>query len=114
MITKFGSLFAGHVDLDDEGLDGTPVNDRWLSDEYLAMLGDGGYDPGARARQIRNGLLAVDKVDYEDVRRIHLDDRAILMERWRDLVLRVVRSAPANPLHRTTYPSRDRKCASWG
>ena len=36
MITRFGSLFAGHVDLDNEGLDGTPVNDRWLSDERLA------------------------------------------------------------------------------
>jgi alkanesulfonate monooxygenase SsuD/methylene tetrahydromethanopterin reductase-like flavin-dependent oxidoreductase (luciferase family) len=38
MITRFGSLFAGHVDLDDEGFDGTPVNDRWLSDEYLASV----------------------------------------------------------------------------
>ena len=38
MITKFGSLFAGHVDLDNEGLDGTPVNDRWLSDERLASV----------------------------------------------------------------------------
>jgi len=28
MITKFGSLFAGHVDLDDEGLEGTTANDR--------------------------------------------------------------------------------------
>ena len=38
MITRFGSLFAGHVDLDHEGLDGTPVNDRWLSDEHLASV----------------------------------------------------------------------------
>ena len=38
MITKFGSLFAGHVDLDNEGLDGTPANDRWLSDEHLATV----------------------------------------------------------------------------
>src|ERR1700730_9842311 len=38
MITRFGSLFAGHVDLDNEGLDGTPVNDRWLPDEYLATV----------------------------------------------------------------------------
>ena len=36
MITKFGSLFAGHVDLDNLGLDGTPVNDRWLPDDQLA------------------------------------------------------------------------------
>lgn len=40
MITKFGSLFAGHVDLDNLGLDGTPVNERWLSDEHLATVFD--------------------------------------------------------------------------
>ena len=36
MITQFGSLFAGHVDLDHEGLDGTAANDRWLPDDELA------------------------------------------------------------------------------
>lgn len=40
MITKFGSLFAGHVDLDNIGFDGTPVNDRWLSDEHLVSVFD--------------------------------------------------------------------------
>ena len=40
MITKFGSLYAGHVDLDNLGLDGTPVNDRWLSDDHLASVFD--------------------------------------------------------------------------
>jgi alkanesulfonate monooxygenase SsuD/methylene tetrahydromethanopterin reductase-like flavin-dependent oxidoreductase (luciferase family) len=38
MITKFGSLYAGHVDLDNEGLEGTPVNERWLPDDYLATV----------------------------------------------------------------------------
>ncbi len=40
MITKFGSLFAGHVDLEDVGLDGPPVNERWLSDEHIATVFD--------------------------------------------------------------------------
>ena len=40
MITKFGSLYAGHVDLDDIGFDATPVNDRWLSDRRLATVFD--------------------------------------------------------------------------
>ena len=40
MITRFGSLFAGHVDLDDIGLDGTPVNDRWLPDDQLWTVFD--------------------------------------------------------------------------
>ena len=44
MITKFGTLYAGHVDLDDLGLAGTPVNDRWLSDEALASVFDKATD----------------------------------------------------------------------
>jgi alkanesulfonate monooxygenase SsuD/methylene tetrahydromethanopterin reductase-like flavin-dependent oxidoreductase (luciferase family) len=40
MITKFGSLYAGHVDFDDLGFDATPANDRWLSDEKLASAFD--------------------------------------------------------------------------
>ena len=40
MITSFGSLFAGHVDLENLGLDGTPVNDRWLDDGRLASVFD--------------------------------------------------------------------------
>jgi alkanesulfonate monooxygenase SsuD/methylene tetrahydromethanopterin reductase-like flavin-dependent oxidoreductase (luciferase family) len=40
MISRFGSLFAGHVDFDDIGLDATPVNERWLSDAHLATVFD--------------------------------------------------------------------------
>ena len=40
MITRFGSLFAGHVDLDNMGWEGIPVNDRWLPDEQLATVFD--------------------------------------------------------------------------
>ena len=40
MITRFGSLFAGNVDLDDIGFEGTPVNDRWLSDQHLTTAFD--------------------------------------------------------------------------
>ncbi len=38
MITKFGSLFAGNVDLDNIGLEGTAANDRWLPDDELASV----------------------------------------------------------------------------
>ena len=55
MITRFGSLFAGNIDMEDIGLDGTPVNDRWYSDSRLAgvfektekmvrLMDDLGYD----------------------------------------------------------------------
>jgi alkanesulfonate monooxygenase SsuD/methylene tetrahydromethanopterin reductase-like flavin-dependent oxidoreductase (luciferase family) len=40
MITRFGSLYAGHVDLGDHGFGATPVNDRWLPDEQLATVFD--------------------------------------------------------------------------
>ncbi|MFN8556875.1 MAG: LLM class flavin-dependent oxidoreductase [Dehalococcoidia bacterium] len=40
MITRFGSLFAGHVDFDDLGFDATPVNDRRLANERLAGVFD--------------------------------------------------------------------------
>src|SRR5438552_11952358 len=40
VIKRFGSLFAGHVDFEDLGLDATPVNERSLSDERLAGVFD--------------------------------------------------------------------------
>ena len=40
MITHFDSLFAGHVDVENVGYRGTPVNDRSYSDEYLATAFD--------------------------------------------------------------------------
>ena len=40
MITRFGHLCSGDVDLADLGLQGTPVNERWLSDEHLASALD--------------------------------------------------------------------------
>ena len=55
MITKFGSLFAGHVDFEDIGLDATALNDRWLSDEHLATVFD-------KAEAIAG---VMDRLDYE-------------------------------------------------
>jgi alkanesulfonate monooxygenase SsuD/methylene tetrahydromethanopterin reductase-like flavin-dependent oxidoreductase (luciferase family) len=40
MITKFDSLFAGHVDIDDVGYGGVPVNDRRYPNEHLATVFD--------------------------------------------------------------------------
>jgi alkanesulfonate monooxygenase SsuD/methylene tetrahydromethanopterin reductase-like flavin-dependent oxidoreductase (luciferase family) len=36
MITKFDSLYAGHVDLDNVGYGGTPINDRRYDNAHLA------------------------------------------------------------------------------
>ena len=63
------------------------ANARVVSGELLDKLGDGGYDLGARARQIRDDLLATDKASEADMLRIQLDDRAVFLERWRKLLL---------------------------
>ena len=40
MIDKFGSLFAGHIDLEDIGFAATAANDRFYSNERLATVLD--------------------------------------------------------------------------
>jgi alkanesulfonate monooxygenase SsuD/methylene tetrahydromethanopterin reductase-like flavin-dependent oxidoreductase (luciferase family) len=40
MITKFDSLFAGHIDMENAGYSGTPVNDRRFPNEALAGVFD--------------------------------------------------------------------------
>ena len=40
MIDKFGSLFAGHIDLDNIGFAGTAANDRFYSNERLITVFD--------------------------------------------------------------------------
>ena len=40
MITKFGTLFAWNVDLQNVGFAAPPINARWFSDAHLATLFD--------------------------------------------------------------------------
>ena len=40
MITKFTTVYAGHVDLPDRGQDATPANERRFSNEHLASVFD--------------------------------------------------------------------------
>jgi penicillin amidase len=69
------------------------ANNRIAGPPALAMLGDGGYDPGARARQIRDGLQALAKPTEHDMLAVHLDDRALFLERWRQLLLQTLTDA---------------------
>ena len=66
------------------------ANARVAGGENLRRMGDGGYDLGARQRQIRDSLLASERFVPEDMLAIHLDDRALFLERWRDLLLDVL------------------------
>ncbi len=78
------------------------ANARTVGGEELARLGDGGYDHGARARQIRDDLLALERATPRDLLAIQLDDRALFLERWRELLLRTLdASALAGQAERT-------------
>jgi penicillin amidase len=66
------------------------ANARVTDGEALGVVGDGGYDLGARARQIRDALFAKDSFEPGDMLSIQVDDRAIFLSRWRDVLLDVL------------------------
>jgi len=66
------------------------ANSRVVAGEKLAVVGFGGYDLGARQRQIRDDLLAIDKASEQDMLRIQLDDRALFLARWQKLLLELL------------------------
>ena len=68
------------------------ANARVVQGEELELIGKGGYSLGARASQIRDGLQRLDRATLEDMLAIQLDDRALLHERWRELLLAVLDS----------------------
>jgi len=59
------------------------ANNRVASGEMLRRIGNGGYDLGARAKQIRDALFARDSFAEGDFLAIALDDRGLLLERWK-------------------------------
>lgn len=69
------------------------ANNRTVGGEFLHVLGDGGYDEGARARQIRDDLLAIEHATPRDMLKVHLDDRALFLARWRSVALQVLTDA---------------------
>ena len=66
------------------------ANARVADGEALRKIGDGGYDLGARARQIRDNLFAADQFEPLDMLAVQLDDRAIFLSEWRDILLRAL------------------------
>ncbi len=66
------------------------ANARVVGGEMLKVLGDGGYDLGARAGQIRDRLREVERPDEAAMLAIQLDDEARFYERWQRLLLEVL------------------------
>jgi penicillin G amidase len=63
------------------------ANNRLVEGTALQMMGDGGYDPGARARQIEDDLNGIVKPSVRDMLAVQLDDRSIFLSPWRYLLL---------------------------
>jgi penicillin amidase len=60
------------------------ANSRQLMGPAGELIGDGGYDLGARTRQVRDGLAALGpRTDLTGAYSITMDDRAIFLSGWR-------------------------------
>jgi len=60
----------------------------------LAAIGEGGYADGIRARLIRDRLMQIDYATPTEMLQLQLEDRALFLERWRELILTAL-DAPA-------------------
>ena len=88
------------------------ANARVVDGAWLARLGDGGYDLGARARQIRDDLSVLKGARERDMLAVQLDDRALFLARWQKLLLRTL-DAQAVRGHPRRAEMR-RLVAGWG
>ena len=77
------------------------ANTRVVDGAMLALIGDGGYDLGARAGQIRDDLHSKDSFAASDMLAIQLDDQARFLARWRSLLLHLL-----NPQRVFGHPER--------
>jgi penicillin amidase len=70
------------------------ANNRQLVGEGAQLIGDGGFDLGARNQQLRDGLRALgNKTDVAAAFRVALDDRALFIAPWRERALRALDAA---------------------
>lgn len=63
------------------------ANSRMVGGDAMKLLGNGGWDVGARGQQIRDALRAQDRFDEAGLHAIQLDHRALFLQRWRQLLL---------------------------
>jgi penicillin amidase len=75
------------------------ANQRIVEGPALTVLGDAGYDLGARARQIRDDLRGRQHFAPLDMLNIQLDDRALLLNRWKELLQLELNRTPASALN---------------
>jgi penicillin amidase len=82
------------------------ANNRTLDGDALDRVGDGGYALGARAKQIRDDLFAKQALTERDLLAIQLDDRALFLQRWWQLLREQAAHAGTPGLHALAEASR--------
>ena len=70
---------------------------RWAGHDLSLPIGDGGYDLGARALQIRDRLLARPRFDEKSLGAIHFDDEALFLRPWASRIAAVTANPTARP-----------------
>ncbi|UCF66594.1 MAG: penicillin acylase family protein [Acidobacteriota bacterium] len=90
------------------------ANARVVDGPSLSLLGDGGYALGARASQIRDGLRGLERVSERDMLSIQLDDRALFLRRWRELLLTQLELDARHPARDPTRAELHRLVDNWG
>lgn len=108
-LPQSSSLFAGPVHSGLMPADQVPVlrdppsgrmwtaNARVVGAQALPRIGDGGYDLGARAAQIRDRLAAREQFNEADLLDIQLDHRALFLTRWKRVLEQVLADAEEGP-----------------
>ncbi|QYJ75291.1 penicillin acylase family protein [Shewanella sp. FJAT-52076] len=70
------------------------ANSRVLSISDTQRFGDGGYAIASRAAQIRDNLLAKDNFDERDFLAMQLDNRALFLTPWHQLLTKTLKLQP--------------------
>jgi penicillin amidase len=86
------------------------ANARVVDGDALRLLGDSGYEFGARARQIRDALFARDVFAPRDMLQIQDDDRALYLAEWQALLVQVLEQQDPGDPDLTEY---QRLVANW-
>lgn len=70
------------------------ANARVISTSDLARFGDGGYALGARQQQIMSSLMQQDEFSEQDFYAIQLDNAALFLTPWHNLLLKTLSNSP--------------------
>ncbi len=94
-----GQLWTANARAYDDGSPPEPAATASAAGERLfsAAIGDGGYDLGARAQQIRDRLRATPKFDEKTLGAIHFDDEALFLRPWAGRIAAIAASTTARP-----------------